>query len=139
MRGRRVIPLLIGMDSNSHSVLFGNESNKRGEVLEEFILEHGLLVENRGTEPMFATQRLGRHIATCIDVTLSRGLGDKVRDWRVVPDFNGSDHHSIRFQVELGVSGSEELVRNWKKSGLGIIRKNTYREKEVTVGSQGNK
>ena len=43
---RKKYSLIIGADSNSHSVLFGNESNSRGEELEEFIINNSLLVEN---------------------------------------------------------------------------------------------
>ena len=35
-------PVLIGMDSNAHSSLYGKDTNKRGELLEDFILENGL-------------------------------------------------------------------------------------------------
>ena len=36
--------LLIGVDTNCHSILFGEETNKRGYELEEFIIENGLAV-----------------------------------------------------------------------------------------------
>ena len=42
-------PTLMGVDSNAHSVLFGEETNKRGEKFEEFILKHGLMVENEAS------------------------------------------------------------------------------------------
>ena len=44
--------LLIGMDSNSHSTLWGCEDDSaRGEVLEGFILTNSLVVGNRGSVP----------------------------------------------------------------------------------------
>ena len=40
--------LIISADSNAHSHLWGcQESNKRGEDLERFILQHGIIVANR--------------------------------------------------------------------------------------------
>ena len=34
--------LILGIDSNAHSPLYGNDSSPRGDILEEFILEHQL-------------------------------------------------------------------------------------------------
>ena len=68
------LPLLIGMDSNSHSVFFGRETNSRGEELEELIMKNSLQVENIGTIPTYQTIRGDKMIATCIDVTLSQGM-----------------------------------------------------------------
>ena len=48
--------LLLGIDSNCHSTLFGNETNKRGEELEDFIAQNRLIVENTGRIPTFQTQ-----------------------------------------------------------------------------------
>ena len=103
------------MDSNAHSELFGNDSNRRGEELEEFILQHGLLVENKGTVPTYVAHRNERDIATCVDVTLSRDLVDRVASWHVDEGFNGSDHNTIKFQIQIASSPVEE-VRSWKKA-----------------------
>ena len=40
--------LLLGIDSNCHSTLYGNETNPRGEKLEDFIASHKLTIENMG-------------------------------------------------------------------------------------------
>ena len=45
--------LILGMDSNSHSVLYGLDTNARGEELESFIVNNALSVENIGTVPTF--------------------------------------------------------------------------------------
>ena len=65
--------LIIGTDSNAHSTLYGPDTNQRGELMEEFILENGLMVENVGVTPTFATWRADRWMESCIDVTLSKG------------------------------------------------------------------
>ena len=44
------LELVIGVDTNCHSQLFGDSTNKRGLDLEEIIIESGLVVENLGTE-----------------------------------------------------------------------------------------
>ena len=42
-------PLIVSMDANAHSTLYGHETNARGETLEEFVLEHNLQIENIGS------------------------------------------------------------------------------------------
>ena len=64
--------LVIGMDSNAHSTLFGgDQTNSRGEALEEIILQLGLMIENDGEAPTFEVVRNLNHIRTFIDITLS--------------------------------------------------------------------
>ena len=101
------------MDSNAHSVLYGPDSNPRGEELENFILEHGLMVENVGMRPTFQAKRKTCTIATHIDVTLSRGLSGVIKNWEVNLDFNGSDHNTILFRMEDQCDTRREKVRVW--------------------------
>ena len=100
--------LLIGMDSNAHSVLYGNQTNKRGEDIEEFIISNALSVENLGLKPTFEAMRAGGMVRSIIDVTLSRGLRNLVQNWHVDSDFNGSDHNTILF--EYGQSKDLSLI-----------------------------
>ena len=61
------IPLIVGADSNAHSVLWGcEETNKRGEELKELILRFYLNVANRGGEYTFSTSRAN----SIIEITL---------------------------------------------------------------------
>ena len=92
--------IIIGMDSNCHSTLFGPCDNSRGEELEEFIVGNGLLVENVGETATFRTTRANTVINTYIDVTLSYGLNGNISDWNVDQSFNGSDHATITFDLE---------------------------------------
>ena len=64
MINNKKLPVIIGMDSNAHSSLYGPDNNTRGDQLEDFILQHSLEVQNRGNEPTFETQRGNTHIAT---------------------------------------------------------------------------
>ena len=106
------IPLLMGADTNSHTIMFGPDSNRRGLELEEVILNNGLRVENIGTMPTFETIRGNKLIGTCIDVTLSRGLDEEIIDWRVDNSYNGSDHKTILFKIKLETEDKKE-ERNW--------------------------
>ena len=50
---QRGYAVLIGMDSNCHSELYGLETNKRGEHVEDFLGQYNLRVENQGRTPTF--------------------------------------------------------------------------------------
>ena len=60
--------VILGMDSNSQSELYGHSTNKRGEDLEDFIFSNNLRVENTGKIPTFESH-IGK---TIIDVTYER-------------------------------------------------------------------
>ena len=62
--------LIMCMDSNCHSTLFGPDTNPRGKKLEEAIAGHNLTIENLGHVPTFH----GGTAKTCIDVTISKRL-----------------------------------------------------------------
>ena len=111
----RKLPIIIGMDSNAHSSLYGNQTNPRGEELEEIIINHGLFIENLGTKPTFQAARENGMIESTIDVTLSRGVDQRINNWRVMDGYNGSDHKTIRFEM-YDVSSRREKVRLWDKT-----------------------
>ena len=111
------LPLVIGMDSNCHSTMFGNETNRRGKVLEDFIITNSLQVENIGTAPTFQSSRY----SSCIDVTISRDLTNIIKDWRVSDDFNASDHNTITFRLELGLVEIPSH-RNWNKADWELFK-----------------
>ncbi len=90
-------PLIISMDSNSHSCLWGNETNIRGEFLEDYILTNDLNLENIGKDPTFRA----RGTETCIDITLTSGF-DGVSAWSVSKVATFSDHNLIQFQIPFG-------------------------------------
>ena len=111
------LPILIGMDSNCHSTMFGNSTNSRGKILEDFIITNSFQVENKGTTPTFRSSRY----STCIDVTLSRDLTNVIKEWRVDDDFNASDHNTITFGVDLGMIEIPRH-RNWNKANWGLFK-----------------
>ena len=105
------------MDTNAHSELYGNETNRRGEIFEEFILAHNFKVENRGREPTFESH----NGATIIDVTMTLATSLSVSDWQVDRSYNGSDHNTITFSL-----GREKIQdsphRPWNKADWFLFR-----------------
>ena len=89
--------IIIGTDSNCHSELYGLETNKRGEHLEEFIGQYNLRVENQGKTPTFQAG-VGSSI---IDVTLTARLSVTVKNWRVSTNPNFSDHNTIKYELNI--------------------------------------
>ena len=51
-------------------------------------------------------------MATCIDVTLTRGMDDKITNWWVDQTYNGSDHNTFEIKAE---KQEENKTRNWDK------------------------
>ena len=94
------VPLILGMDSNAHSNLWGSdETNKRGEALEDFILQNNLKLCNVGSIPTFKTVRTK---GTIIDLTMcSNKIANLVEDWKVVEEDNLSDHKRIEFKLKI--------------------------------------
>ena len=105
--------LVMGLDSNAHSELFGHETDHRGEALESFIFTNNINIENRGDIPTFSTIRMGRTVSSFIDVTLSRDV--TIVDWCVTEDFNNSDHNTIAFEILVN-NPPLTPIRPWKSA-----------------------
>ena len=88
--------ILLTADSNSHSKLWGNETNSRGRKWETFIENEQLIVHNQGRIPTFESKN-GKSI---IDVTLSYRLPIQLDNWRVLRKYNGTDHNSIHYSIK---------------------------------------
>ncbi len=118
------IPLIVGADSNAHSVLWGcEETNKRGEELEELILRFNLNVANTAGEYTFSTSRAN----SIIDITLVNPPTSNSffpKNWRVLSEESFSDHKYLAF--ELGEFDEEiRLTRklkgvDWQKFTEGM-------------------
>ena len=83
--------IILAVDSNAHSTLYGPDQNSRGTEFEDFLFRHGLHVENVGDVPTFQTSLRHSHI----DVTLTCDLPVAISDWTVDSAYNGSDHNTI--------------------------------------------
>ena len=113
------IPTILGMDSNAHSTLWGCETNNnRGDILEEFILEHSLVIKNVGCASTFITRRA----ESIIDITLvSEGFANKVVEWQVNREYQFSDHRRLEFNLEFQ-SRKTILTRNFKNANWALFR-----------------
>ena len=115
----RNLKLLICIDSNAHSVLYGNETNARGEILEDIIFDYDLKVENIGAPATFAVERGQQWITSCIDVTLSWNAS--VTEWSVETDHdNGSDHYTISFSIP-DPPPQTDLIRPWQHCNWSLF------------------
>ena len=114
-------PSILAFDCNAHSQLYGTETNDRGKLFEEFILEHNLNVENKGLTPTYHAFKNGESIDTYIDVTLSTNLMP-LQHWRVhAHEFNGSDHHSISWMLPVACPALP-MVRPWAKAQWDVFK-----------------
>lgn len=102
--------LLLCIDSNAHSVLFGPTENERGRCLDQFILENNLWVANCGTTPTFQTLSA----ETFIDVTLTKDI--ILNNWRVSTEYNASDHNTILFSINQVLAIPSKDIRPWKQA-----------------------
>ena len=114
--------VIIGMDSNCHSELYGLETNKRGEQLEDFIAQHNLRVENQGRTPTFQAA-IGSSI---IDVTLTARISVSIKQWRVNTNPNFSDHNTIKYEATIEQDDIPP-TRKWIKMDW-----NDFRESLIT-------
>ena len=121
MASQKRYPIILGIDTNAHSTLYGPDSNSRGDEIEDFILHHGLTVENQGNDPTFETRRGNNWIKTHIDVTLTRDLPCQLVGWRVDRSYNASDHNDIRFQVNQAAPQPQK-IRPWSKADWVTFR-----------------
>ena len=58
--------LLLFCDSNCHCLLYGNDSNQRGEVMTQFILNNHLKVLNKGDEITYHRWNSATQIDVCL-------------------------------------------------------------------------
>lgn len=115
MTKTRGLPVLLSVDSNAHSCLYGPDNNQRGDDLEDLILNHELEVQNVGNDPTFEIRRGDKLIQTHIDITLTRDVHFDVSNWRVDRNYNASDHNTIRFETAAIITEKVKL-RPWSKA-----------------------
>ena len=115
MADTKKLPLIVGIDTNAHSCLYGPDNNTRGDQFEDFVIEHGLQIINHGSAPTFETRRGNTDIQTHIDVTLARDLHFELSNWRVDRSYNASDHNTIRFEAPPTPTEPQE-IRPWSSA-----------------------
>lgn len=132
------IALVLAMDSNAHSAIWGSpESNRRGEEMEDIIAEKDLKVHNVGQTPTFQTTRA----ESIIDVVLTNHhVNDNLNltEWRVDtsrPSF--SDHRYINFTLGSYVP-TENWFRNLKRANWGVFKAMFNIESSPNVEQDGS-
>ena len=92
-------PMLIGADCNAHSTMwYGDETNERGEKIEDFLGANGLMVVN---EPSLLTTFASSRGTSNFDVTIvSGGVARWVADWEVF-DRTVSDHRLLLSLIHI--------------------------------------
>jgi ribosome-associated toxin RatA of RatAB toxin-antitoxin module len=121
--------LLVGSDSNSHSLLWGSETpNTRGNQVEEFLATHDLVIKNIGKEFTFVNT-MGHK--TIIDITFtSRSLDENIANWAVNTSESLSDHKRIEFNLDFDCSRTIES-RNYNKANWGLFDSIIVRKTEL--------
>jgi hypothetical protein len=114
-------PLVIGMDSNSHSTAWGaEEDNARGVELEALFIAWNLEILNVGSDHTFVSARSRSRIDVTVVNQAARRL--QIDGWRVRKDESFSDHKYIEFTCGK-YPPTNELARNYNKMDWGAFGK----------------
>ena len=113
------LPFIIGTDSNAHSTLWGSpNTDARGGQLEDFLIDLGIDLLNRGDTPTFRTIRA----SSIIDLTLcSPSLTTFITNWRIQETPSLSDHAAIQLNFTPTPS-PPPLIRPYKKADWPLFR-----------------
>ena len=113
--------LIVCMDSNAHSQLWGNrDDNPRGEMLEQYLFQNDLFLHNKGNTPTFSSH-LGESF---IDLTLTNvSLVGDIDSWHVVKGIINSDHRLIKFNFRTETKSTERKFYNFQKADWNKFRK----------------
>ena len=118
---KKKLPLIVGMDSNAHSSMWGAEdTNDRGRELEESFFELDLVVLNQGSEYTFDTGNR----KSIIGVTVTKKFAIEkwnLDDWKVDNGESFSDHKYISFSGGSFEPRKTEM-RNLNKANLKLFR-----------------
>ena len=131
------MPLVIGMDSNAHSPLWGcPDRNERGEDLEEILLTRNLTVMNTGSIPTFYCSRA----STIIDLTVMNVFALEqlnLEGWEVLTEQSFSDHRYIQFSLGK-YKPKEETYRNLKKADWSNFQRHLDEGNLPTIDKNGS-
>lgn len=115
-------PLIIGLDSNSHSPMWGcMDSNPRGKDLASYFFTNNITVCNVGSVPTFKTIRA----ESIIDLTVMNAHAERhlnIKNWAVdVNTETFSDHRFIKF--DLGkYTPIQDKFRNIRKADWTLFK-----------------
>lgn len=89
---------IIAGDFNAKSPLWGmNFTERRGQLLSEWISTHNLVVANTGNMPTFQIENYG----SILDLTIvTETISPEICNWEVLQEESLSDHNYISFEVD---------------------------------------
>jgi ribonuclease HI len=107
------LQLIICCDANAHHKNWGmNRNNLRGEILNSFLTQHNLTINNVGNAPTY----VGLGAETIIDLTIStKFISNKFCNWKVQDSIHLSDHRMITFDIKA-LKQREVIYRNVKET-----------------------
>jgi len=90
--------LLIAVDRNSRSTTWhDSQTNKRGEILEEYVISRNLHIMNEESDQTTFQSRRG---SSNIDVTIvNNQLLNALQNWKISEEESCSDHNIIKFDL----------------------------------------
>lgn len=99
--------ILIGMDANAKSLIWGDRTCDKGRKMEEFICEKEIIIANDRSELPTYSSTNGE---SYIDLTLIKGgIGRYIENWKVYDGEVSSDHRLITFDVLYNRNESENI------------------------------
>ncbi len=127
-------PLVIGIDSNAHSVMWGEpHTNGRGEAIEEWVIRNDLTVVNRGAIPTFAPANDSRR--SIIDITIVNHWAESaISNWEVdQKTVVLSDHRLICFHMSHSARIQDVLLRSYKKADWNLFHYCITRQDTISI------
>ncbi|KAJ3661622.1 hypothetical protein Zmor_006010 [Zophobas morio] len=97
--------LVLTGDFNAKSPEWGSKTrDRRGKIMEEWIVERKLVIINKGDTPTIV-RKTGK---SWVDLTLStENIAKSIENWQVEETESGSDHQYITFDIK-GIKGKND-------------------------------
>lgn len=123
------IPIIIGADCNAHHSLWNSsDTNRRGELLVEYLTTTCLDIQNVGCEPTFAN-KIRQEV---IDITLmTQNLSNRIKNWAVSCEETLSDHKEINSKWTVKLCRVRFIATHATQTGTYI--KMCYRKGSVAL------
>ena len=117
-------PMIIAGDFNSRAVEWGsNTTNSRGRRVLNMAARLGLMVVNTGIATTF--RRPGCE-ETTPDITLASDLlFSRIKEWKVLEDFTGSDHQYITYVISTQLDRHVNRRNGTRKWNVSKLNRNT--------------
>ena len=106
-------PFLLLGDFNAHSPSWwrGQNLNRRGQSVEDFIEANNLVILNKNTPTFFS---LSHNSETAIDLSLCSPLLGTWFDWDIDSDIYDSDHYPVLLRLTFQNDGVPSFIPRWK-------------------------